>query len=265
MPPARCSISRVCRKVTCRAIRRNLPDASRCCLDRRWVRAALAMIGFAALNPSYATQQSVCVGWVERSETHRARPPRTRQRGSNAGANTGMPGRQRRRDTAAARRASLRACRVPRQPARGAIPLPPPARLHRGGAGAGVPARRRRRGRRGARSRRRHLARRVRQPGVPPAGRHAVASAARRLRSRRCHPWLLSRRLSLRRAEGGQARPGAAAGARAAAAQPFGGRRHLDGARPGEHAGQPARPRGTRRVRRLARQALRRRDRNHHG
>ena len=110
----------------------------------------------------------------------------------------------------------VRACRVSRQPAAGAVPLPSSARLHRGRAGTDVPARRRRRRRRGARSWRRQFARRIRQSGVPPAGGRALALAARRLRSRVRHPWLLSRRLSLRCAEGGQARTGAAAGARAA-------------------------------------------------
>ena len=158
------------------------------------------------------------------------------QRGFDAGADTGMPGRQRRRDAATPRCASIRPCRVPRQPAAGAIALPSPARLHRGRAGADVPAGRRRHRRRGARSWRRHIARRIRQSRVPLAGRRALALATRRLRSRVRHPWLLSRRLSLRCIEGGQARTGATAGARAAAAQPVGGRRHLDGARSREHA-----------------------------
>ena len=51
----------------------------------------------------------------------------------------------------------------------------------------------------------------------------------------------------------------ATAGARMAAAQPVGRRGHLDGARPREHAGQSSRPGRTGRVRRFAWQALRRR------
>ena len=80
-----------------------------------------------------------------------------------------------------------------------------------------------------------------------------------------CHARLLSWCLSLRRIEGREARTSATVRARAAAGQPLGGRRHLDGARPRQHAGQPSRSGRTRRVRRLAWQTLRRRGRDHRG
>ena len=110
------------------------------------------------------------------------------------------------------------------------------------------------------------LARRVRQPGVPAAGGHAVAAAAGRLRCWLCHARLLPRRLSLRCLEGGQARRRRGCSRR--------GQQH-EPRRPRPPPGwcatsinTPANllgPVGTGRVRRLAGQALRCDGRDHRG